>query len=761
MEQHELTDLVHGHSAPLLGNEDKLVYYYVLVAKRTGKADVRNRYLELLRQKGFVVTEKSDKQRLFFGIHAGDEIFQKYTRLLANTELCRDKNEPTRCTRIRIVDFILRTTNCYADRDCKCHVLRSLLEDKTFVAAFPLHEENLPEREKKLWDGWARWGRLFHKQPVNEIRQYFGERVALYFAWLGWYTTMLIPAAAFGVLMFLCAFVFFNNQISKEICNANTTIMCPLCDQRCPLWKLSETCTHAKVTELFDHEITVFFAMFMAIWATIFMEVWKRSRASIVHQWNLYHWDEDEEDLALRQIYNPETALRRYRHSYTRTSLVLLLSCLMIILMIGIALAIVISRVVVTIFFTNSGLEFLRDHANTGAVMIGALLHFLTIIIMTKVNHFVALKLCDLEKPRTELARENNFTVKMFTFQFFTMFSSIVYVAFFLGRINGHPNNYVRIASKWRLEECHPSGCMTDLFIQMAMIMFLKQILSSTLEYCIPSFKRKWNHRRVTSDESNTDPTMAHWLQNYSLNTVGSFSLFKEFLEMVIQYGFTTIFVAAFPLAPLLALINNLLEIRLDARKMLVLQKRAVPRKANDIGIWLPVLEAIGVLAVIGNGLVISITSDFIPRLVYKYQYGPCARGHSTEDCLTGYINNSLSVFYLNKMDNKTQPRITNSELEITYCRYRDYRNSQDYGYTVQFWHILAARLAFLVLFENVALCVKYIAAWYVPDVPITVKNQYLTRTNSRLEERHKHLLNENQRPLLVNLHSDVRSTDV
>uniref|UniRef100_A0A4W3I6F4 Anoctamin n=1 Tax=Callorhinchus milii TaxID=7868 RepID=A0A4W3I6F4_CALMI len=310
-------------------------------------------------------------------------------------------------------------------------------------------------------------------------------------------------------------------------------------------------------------------------------------------------------------------------------------------------------------------------------------------------------------QPRTELARENNFTVKMFTFQFFTMFSSIVYVAFFLGRINGHPNNYVRIASKWRLEECHPSGCMTDLFIQMAMIMFLKQILSSTLEY-------------LTSDESNTDPTMAHWLQNYSLNTVGSFSLFKEFLEMVIQYGFTTIFVAAFPLAPLLALINNLLEIRLDARKMLVLQKRAVPRKANDIGIWLPVLEAIGVLAVIGNGLVISITSDFIPRLVYKYQYGPCARGHSTEDCLTGYINNSLSVFYLNKMDNKTQPRITNSELEITYCRYRDYRNSQDYGYTVQFWHILAARLAFLVLFE----------VGYAPSSP--------HRECVRLEERHK-----------------------
>lgn len=53
----------------------------------------------------------------------------------------------------------------------------------------------------------------------------------------------------------------------------------------------------------------------------------------------------------------------------------------------------------------------------------------------------------------------------------------------------------------------------------------------------------------------------------------------------VIQYGFTTIFVAAFPLAPLLALFSNLVEIRLDAIKMVQLQRRLVPRKAKDIGV--------------------------------------------------------------------------------------------------------------------------------------------------------------------------------
>ena len=55
------------------------------------------------------------------------------------------------------------------------------------------------------------------------------------------------------------------------------------------------------------------------------------------------------------------------------------------------------------------------------------------------------------------------------------------------------------------------------------------------------------------------------------LNNAGEFDrlgLLDEYLELAIQYGFITLFVAAFPLAPLCALINNLFEIRLDARKV-------------------------------------------------------------------------------------------------------------------------------------------------------------------------------------------------
>lgn len=52
----------------------------------------------------------------------------------------------------------------------------------------------------------------------------------------------------------------------------------------------------------------------------------------------------------------------------------------------------------------------------------------------------------------------------------------------------------------------------------------------------------------------------------------------------VIQFGFVSLFVASFPLAPLFALLNNVIEIRLDAKKFVTELRRPVAIRAKDIG---------------------------------------------------------------------------------------------------------------------------------------------------------------------------------
>lgn len=69
----------------------------------------------------------------------------------------------------------------------------------------------------------------------------------------------------------------------------------------------------------------------------------------------------------------------------------------------------------------------------------------------------------------------------------------------------------------------------------------------------------------------------------------------------MIQYGFVTLFVAAFPLAPLFALLNNIGEIRLDAYKMVTQARRPLAERVEDIGAWYGILQGITYCAVVSN----------------------------------------------------------------------------------------------------------------------------------------------------------------
>lgn len=71
------------------------------------------------------------------------------------------------------------------------------------------------------------------------------------------------------------------------------------------------------------------------------------------------------------------------------------------------------------------------------------------------------------------------------------------------------------------------------------------------------------------------DPPFAGW---------GAWPALTPALSAVIQFGFVTLFVASFPLAPLFALLNNIIEIRLDAKKFVTELRRPVAVRAKDIG---------------------------------------------------------------------------------------------------------------------------------------------------------------------------------
>jgi hypothetical protein len=60
---------------------------------------------------------------------------------------------------------------------------------------------------------------------------------------------------------------------------------------------------------------------------------------------------------------------------------------------------------------------------------------------------------------------------------------------------------------------------------------------------------------------------------------------------MVVQVGFVLCFSEVFPLAPLVALLNNLCLLRLNALKICYTRQRPIAQKVGGIGVWEDVVQ--------------------------------------------------------------------------------------------------------------------------------------------------------------------------
>uniref|UniRef100_A0A8C2W749 Anoctamin n=2 Tax=Chinchilla lanigera TaxID=34839 RepID=A0A8C2W749_CHILA len=648
-------------------------------------------------------------------------------------------------TRSTIVYEILKRTTCTKAKYSMG--ITSLLANGVYSAAYPLHDgdyegDSIEFNDRKLlYEEWASYGVFYKYQPIDLVRKYFGEKIGLYFAWLGAYTQMLIPASVVGIIVFLygCATVD-QNIPSMEMCDQRYNItMCPLCDKTCSYWKMSSACATARASHLFDNPATVFFSVFMALWAATFMEHWKRKQMRLNYRWDLTGFEEEEDhpraeyearvlEKSLRkESKNKETDKVKLtwkdRFPAYLTNLVSII--FMIAVTFAIVLGVIIYRISMAAALAMNSSPSVRSNIRVTVTATAVIINLVVIILLDEVYGCIARWLTKIEVPKTEKSFEERLIFKAFLLKFVNSYTPIFYVAFFKGRFVGRPGDYVYIFRSFRMEECAPGGCLMELCIQLSIIMLGKQLIQNNLfEIGIPKMKkliRRLRRRRQSpSDHEEQGKRKQRYEVDYNLEPFAG--LTPEYMEMIIQFGFVTLFVASFPLAPLFALLNNIIEIRLDAKKFVTELRRPVAVRAKDIGIWYNILRGVGKLAVIINAFVISFTSDFIPRLVYLYMY-------SQNGTMHGFVNHTLSSFNVSDFQNGTAP---NDPLDLGYevqiCRYKDYReppwSEHKYDISKDFWAVLAARLAFVIVFQNLVMFMSDFVDWVIPDIPKDISQQ-------------------------------------
>ncbi|XP_053270925.1 anoctamin-2b [Pleuronectes platessa] len=678
-------------------------------------------------------------------------------------------------TRGRVVYEILRRTVCV--RTCQTIGISTLIAKCVYDAAFPLHDgdytavENMEERNDRqvLHEEWARYSAFYKYQPIDLVRKYFGEKIGLYFAWLGVYTQLLIPASIVGIIVFGYGVATVDTNIpSLEMCDERLNFtMCPLCDGACDFWQLSTACGTARASHLFDNPATVFFAIFMSLWAVLFLEHWKRRQISLSFSWDLTGIEEEEEHprpkyetilLQKRQRKQKNkkqkkksepdkqeegtvTGKDRWRQKLLSTMAAgiptaidkltwkdrlpgYLINVSSILFMFGLTFSavfgVIVYRIAVSALMAMSPDPETKSNVRVTVTATAVIINLVVILILDEIYGAVAVWLTELEIHKTETNFEERLILKAFLLKFMNAYAPIFYVAFFKGRFAGRPGNYVYVFNDYRMEECAPGGCLIELCIQLSIIMLGKQLIQNNIfEIGIPKLKklvRALKNKGLAEEEREVERPPQQWNLDHALAPFEG--LTPEYMEMIIQFGFVSLFVASFPLAPLFALLNNVIEIRLDAKKFITELRRPVAIRAKDIGIWYNILSGMGKFSVIINAFVISFTSDFIPRLVYQYMYSQSGTMH-------GFIDHTLSYFNVSSLKPGTAPHNSG---DITVCRYKDYREppwSPDaYQFSKHYWCVLAARLAFVILFQNLVMFLSLVVAWVIPDVPKTIVEQ-------------------------------------
>lgn len=426
---------------------------------------------------------------------------------------------------------------------------------------FALHDE---AALKELRSTWAlHW--LMLNQPLSKIRFYFGEKIALYFAWLGFYTKMLIFPSIAGIITY--AVIETQDIRSGE-------------DQG---------------------YILIAFAVFVVVWSSVFAEIWKRKNGLFNSLWGLHGFHRSFRYRAQfrgTKSYNPITDAEEMTYeSKVKRRRAFLISMVVVLMMVGIVCIALFALFLLkhAINEQDTYEKYKVDAKYRSSLTMGVTgLNAIQILILNTVYRGVAKKLNDLENHRTDREYENHLVIKVFLFQFCNSFASFFYIAFVKRTAEG---------------KCLDNDCMSELRNQLLILFLIRIIVGNTLEVVVPYLKYQFQLYRERHGAGDEKVAHNYIEEQAKLMPYEHNEAFEDYNEMVIQYGFITLFVVAFPLTPLLALANNIAEVHVDSVKLCFVHRRPFPHPAKSIGAWFYILRFMSYIALGTNCALILWTS--------------------------------------------------------------------------------------------------------------------------------------------------------
>lgn len=455
-------------------------------------------------------------------------------------------------------------------------------------------------------------------QPLDSIEQYFGEKVAFYFAWLQHTTWHLTVLAVAGVFLFIL-----------QVASGKA-----------------------------DHPLRPLFSMMVMLWTFTVLVNWRKRANKLAYNWGTMDYKEQETtrpefcgDYARDEITGEWVVTypkwKRWLKYMISFPLTIMFTCgtLLFILWVhanrdhqlfsyvttGSSRLSEISVSVIGNKMQVARLKIGRDNVLDPQFwflvvgmpsMLGLCLPLLNFILMK-----LAVLLNDFENYRTESEYRSSLIIKVFSFRFVCYFATLYYYSFVsVGDPTAIENGILRVGTgvlvyttvaQWWQNLVHV--CFPILWRKIRMRHRTKRLADElrSIEVAEEDLSRQAIHgdtevvkeqqirlinQRLLLEQAQDDT----WLELM----YPQHDSFPEYIQAVVQFTFVSCFSVVLPIAPLICLINYLISMRIDAYKLCRGRRRPLAEKTGGIGVWEHLLHIVAVISVLTNCWLMGFTSS-------------------------------------------------------------------------------------------------------------------------------------------------------
>lgn len=430
-----------------------------------------------------------------------------------------------------------------------------LIENNILVSNYCVHDSNLED----LKENWGNFLKFWKPQDFMKIRMYYGEKIAMYFAWLEYYVIWLMFPAILGLGTFIIGYLYPSDDQSEKMNLSEISIL--------------------------------IFSMLLAIGSTALDQVWVRRQNELCWYWGTTDINEIQmQRPSYKGAYGKDPVSGQKKKiedkeklSFFRRWVGFSVSIMFVSLTIAIITAILTYKSLLSLY----GMDMCAP------------LNAIQIKIMNFIYRIIAKKINDWENYEFDSEYNDSLALKLYLFQFINSYSSLFYIAFIKYYAEGN---------------CAYDNCLTELEHQLGTI-FIINICMNSVELGLPYFKSKYReyseNKRIRLLKAQGEDMNIQVSVFEQQSKLGDYETpLDDYMELIIDYGYVVMFSAAFSIVPALAFLVNVVEIRVDAFKLCNLTKRPFPAPANSIGEWQSIIATISVIGTLTNTGIIIFTTD-------------------------------------------------------------------------------------------------------------------------------------------------------